>query len=286
LWREVDSFFFAQPGDLVYSVTLDEDGKALLTFGDGEHGARLPTGQDNVVASYRHGAGAAAPPAGSITQIARGTPGLASVKQPQTASGGSDAESQETVRSTAPRKALTLDRAVSIRDMEAFAADTNGVRSVAVEWAWDKKAQRPVVQVWVVGDAASVAPAVLARLQAVSDPTTPIAVTDAEPVPVTLSLAVDVDEDYVGSEVRDAVAAALLASDVGPLSIEQLGIGKPLYFSRLVAAVHAVAGVQSVSFAWTRTGGPSSSYADTPGTGAYFDLSAGITLDGTEYAHD
>jgi hypothetical protein len=284
LWREVDSFFFAGPEDLVYTVALDEDGKARVTFGDGVHGAPLPSGQDNVVASYRFGAGAAAPPAASITQLARGAAGLASVKQPQAASGGADAETQQAVRSTAPRKTLTLGRAVSIRDMEAFAADTNAVRAVSVEWTWDKKAQRPVVQVWVVGDAVAVAPAVLARLQAVSDPTTPIAVSEAEPVPVTLALAIEVDQDYVGSDVRDAVAAALLARGTGPLSVEQLGIGRPLYFSRLTAAVHGVAGVQSLSFSWTREGGPSATYADSPGTGRYFALSAGITIDGTEYA--
>ena len=41
------------PEDRHFVVITDEDGTSTVRFGDGEHGARLPTGADRVVAAYR-----------------------------------------------------------------------------------------------------------------------------------------------------------------------------------------------------------------------------------------
>jgi hypothetical protein len=281
-WFERPTFFGATVEDRIFVTALDTKGKATVTFGDGVRGARLPTGVDNVVATYRKGAGAAAPPAGSIAQIARGVARLRGVRQPFAAYGGADAEPPETIRTGAPRQALTLGRAVGILDMEAFAAAANGVRAVSVRWAWDARGLRPMVKVWVVGDG-DVASTVRMRLLAVSDPNTPIAVAAATPVPVTLEIDVTADPTYDGATVVANVAAALLDAPGGALAIESLGIGRPLYFSRLYAAIHAVPGVQTVSLAWSRDGAVVTDYGDTPGEGAYFDLSAGITVNQEVY---
>ena len=139
-----------------------------------------------------------------------------------------------------------------------------------------------MVKVWVVGEG-DVASTVRARLLAVSDPNTPIAVEAATPVPVTLDIDVTADPTYDGATVVANVAAALLDPPGGALAIESLGIGKPLYFSRLYAAIHAVAGVQSVSLAWSRGGAVVTDYGDTPGEGAYFDLSTGVTINQEVY---
>ena len=208
-------------------------------------------------------------------------PGLAGAKQPLAATGGSDAEGAAQARTGGPRRALTLGRAVSILDMEAFAAACSGVRAVAVRWAWDGKAQRPVVQVWVVGDGADAL--VRARLLAVTDPTTPIAVSAARAVPVSLALSIAAAEDRVGAEVCDAVAAALLTPGTGALSVEVIGIDTPFYFSRLAATIHAVPGAVSVSTTWTRPGGKAAAHADTPGQGAFFSFAAGVTINGKVY---
>lgn len=57
-WKKVDSFFDSSSTDQAYIVRITEEGVMIITFGDGKHGARLPTGTNNVVASYRTGAGA------------------------------------------------------------------------------------------------------------------------------------------------------------------------------------------------------------------------------------
>jgi hypothetical protein len=41
-----------------YSIRIDDDGKTSAVFGDGEP-ARLPTGSENVTATYRSGIGLA-----------------------------------------------------------------------------------------------------------------------------------------------------------------------------------------------------------------------------------
>lgn len=281
-WREATTFFGAGPEDTIFVVTVDGGGAATVTFGDGLRGARLPTGVDNVVATYRRGAGAAAPPVGSITQLARAAPGLRSVKQLFAGYGGADPEPAADIRANAPRQALTLGRAVSILDMEAFAAACAGVRAVSVRWAWDGLAQRPVVKVWIAGDG-GVDATVGARLLAVSDRNTPIAVEAAAVIPITLTLAVTAAEGYDGATVDAAVAAALVGTG-GALTVEALGIGRAVYFSRLYAAIHAVAGVRSVSLAWSRAAGLVGGYGDTPGEGAYFGFAGGVTLNGEVYA--
>ncbi|MCE9579881.1 MAG: hypothetical protein K8W52_42580, partial [Deltaproteobacteria bacterium] len=120
-WTEVPSFYGQGPEAQVYVVRQDDRGDSWVTFGDGVRGARLPSGAGNVVASYRFGAGAASPPAGSVSQLARPVPGLAAVGAALAAGGGADAEPAESLRELAPRSALLLGRAISIDDMEVAA---------------------------------------------------------------------------------------------------------------------------------------------------------------------
>ncbi|MCH6567542.1 MAG: hypothetical protein IH801_04145, partial [Nitrospinae bacterium] len=71
LWEEVRSLFLSQGEAQIYIVRHDDEGNASVAFGDGVRGSRLPAGVNNVTASYRHGAGSAAPPSDSITQMVK-----------------------------------------------------------------------------------------------------------------------------------------------------------------------------------------------------------------------
>jgi uncharacterized protein len=55
-WTRVDALGQAGPEDRAYTV---DPSAGEVRFGDGQHGARLPTGEANVRASYRQGAGGA-----------------------------------------------------------------------------------------------------------------------------------------------------------------------------------------------------------------------------------
>jgi hypothetical protein len=274
-WSEV-STFFGQEGDAkVYIIRQKDDGTSTVTFGDGVNGARLPTGA-LITATYRFGAGAATPPAGSITQLAKPVKGLKRVVNPIAAAGGADADSAEQIRTLAPRSALLLGRAISIQDMEAAAAAVSGVISAAAEWRWDGVRQRPVVQVWYIGGA-GLEDTVSERLRAISDSTTPIDVDPATASSPILSIDVETDAAYIAEDVATAVRTALLDADTGLLANERIGVGKALFRSRVFEAVLAVPGAVGVrtllwdSDVWT-------SFGKSPGAGYYFDFEVGNLL--------
>lgn len=52
-WHRVASLANSGPDDRHFVLTTDPSGTTTLRFGDGEHGARLPAGADEVVAAYR-----------------------------------------------------------------------------------------------------------------------------------------------------------------------------------------------------------------------------------------
>ncbi len=287
-WSEVASFF-AQPGDAqVYVLRQDDEGATVVTFGDGVNGSRLPSGQDNVVATYRFGAGAACPPAGSIKQLAKPVAGLQGIVNPVAAAGGADAESAEKIRSLAPRSALLLGRAVSILDMEAAAAGMPGVIAAAAEWRWEGRRQRPVVKVFYIGPAGLEA-TVTRRLRAISDPSTPIDVEVAEALAALLAIDVETDERYLAQDVALAVQAALLDEDSGPLAAERIGIGRALFRSRVFEAVLRVPGAVGVrALQWNGDPwdeGPPAGYGKDPGAGKYFDFESGHLVVSGSPAH-
>ncbi|MFB3132599.1 MAG: hypothetical protein ACE10K_08785, partial [Rhodothermales bacterium] len=281
LWTEAPSFFGVEPEAQVYIVRQDDEDESSVTFGDGKRGARLPTGVDNVVAYYRFGAGAASPPAGSITQLAKPVKGLQRVRNPVAAFGGDGAEAAEGLRTYAPASALLLGRAVSMLDMEAAAAGVAGVRAVRTEWRWHAGKQRPVVQVWYIGEA-GVETTVSQTLRGLTDPATPIDVEQAQGLPLTLSLDLEIDERYLEDEVIDAVRARLMDEERGLLAPERIGIGRPLYRSRVFEEVLAEPGTVTVR-SLTRDGAPFPGFAISPGAGQYFDLENGaLVLNGKE----
>jgi hypothetical protein len=61
LWTRVASFFRRAPEAEIYIVREDAEGASWVQFGDGETGARLPSGLNNVTALFRRGNGAHGP---------------------------------------------------------------------------------------------------------------------------------------------------------------------------------------------------------------------------------
>src|SRR5262249_6405556 len=169
-WREAPSFSGVGPDDEVYIVRRNDQGESVVTFGDGVTGARLPTGVDNITATYRFGAGAAKPPAGAISQLARPVEGLRRGADPVAAGGGADADQPKDIRKNAPNSALILGRAVSIADFEALAREFGGVINAHAEWAWDESCQRAVVTVWFISDGGDIAKELRAFLIGQADP--------------------------------------------------------------------------------------------------------------------
>lgn len=275
-WAEVPNFYLSQPEDQVYVVRQDDDEESYVIFGDGKRGQRLPSGMSNVVAHYRFGAGEAAPPSGSISQIAKPVQGLQSVANPVAASGGADAEPSSEMRENAPDSALILGRAVSIHDMEAVALAIPGVRVVQAQWRWEGTQQRPVVHVWYIGEN-NIEGTITERLRNVSDPSTPFEVKQATAIPVALHIDVEGDARYAKEPLLEAIQEQLMDAKSGFLIPENVGIGRPFYRSGLYEAILAIEGTTCVKQVnWNR--GPLTVFAKSPGAGRYFDFEAKVTI--------
>jgi hypothetical protein len=272
-WQQVPSFFGIGPDAPVFIVRQNDDAESTVTFGDGIRGARLPGGAQ-VVANYRFGAGRASPPAGTLVQMAKPVKGISSVRNPVAAVGGDDAQPAEQVRRYAPRSALLFGRAVSIKDMEALAAGQPGVQAVQAGWGWDVSLQLPAVQLWYIG-APGLATSLAQSLRAATAPSTPIQALNAQPLTIDLVVDLRVNRRHQASVVLDAVIAALKADDTGLLSPQRIGIGAPLFRSRILAEVLAVDGVSTVTgLLWQ--GSVFDDYGKSPGTGAWFDISLAV----------
>ncbi|MBM0260467.1 hypothetical protein JNW89_31200, partial [Micromonospora sp. 4G55] len=98
-WQEVPALLGQAPTARVYTVRRADDGTVTVTFGDGRTGARLPTGQDNVVATYRSGIGRSADLAAGRLTIPLSRPlGLMEVTNPVPAAGADDPENVDRAR--------------------------------------------------------------------------------------------------------------------------------------------------------------------------------------------
>ncbi|MCY1064413.1 hypothetical protein OV090_06560 [Nannocystis sp. RBIL2] len=277
LWHERPSFYGAGPNDPIYIVRHDDDQNTFVTFGDGVRGLRLTTGRGNVRANYRHGAGAEAPPAGAINQIIKNVPGLLRVRSPIVARGGGDAETSKDIRKHAPASALVLGRCVSLADFAARTAMTAGVRNCKVEYAWDEPSQTAGVKVWYIPNDPGVdlTEQIVADLQAMSEPGTPIRAEVAKPRQRFLFLNLEIERDRVPADVETAVRAALLDPEKGPLAIENTPIGGPLSRSLIVGTAKSIAGVLDVTSMYFAFDHPPVPFP-TPGLaldpGQYLDL--------------
>jgi hypothetical protein len=134
-WTGVASLYNRPPGALVYANVNQADGTTDVLTGDGVEGSTLPTGQNNVRATYRIGSGAAGNvPANSLITLADRPLGVSGVSNPEAATGGQDPQSADDIRSNAPQTVLTLGRAVSITDYQNYASTFAGIAKAYAIW--------------------------------------------------------------------------------------------------------------------------------------------------------
>jgi hypothetical protein len=254
-WQEMRTFFNCGPQSRVYTVRADDNQNSIITFGDGVRGARLPSGVNNVIASYRFGSGAAAPPAGAIQQIARSVLGLRAVRSPVAALPGKDPDTPAQLRQAAPRTALLFSRLVSVADFQGYSSTYAGVVKANATFVWDQDKQQPGVTVTVIGDVDT--DALKTNLIALAEQGLLITVNPAHAVEVDLTLNIEVDTRFKSDDVLTAVKAALVDTTTGPLAPNQAVIGPDQFLvSPIYETVQAVPGVVSLVSA-TITADPS-----------------------------
>jgi hypothetical protein len=270
-WTEVASFYGQAADARVFVTREDEQGRTHVEFGDGIDGARLPTG-GSVVATYRIGAGADAPPAGKLTVLGQAWPGLRSVLNPIAVSGGADPDPPALLQQDAPRSVLTFGRAVSILDYQAIATLAAGVTRARAVWAWDPAARRAGVCVYVAGTGDVVGSA-NAKLAADGDPNRPVAARPATPRAMRLNATLLVTAGMDFGAIAQAVTSALADPGAGLFAPSRLAIGQALFDSQIEAACLAVDGAIAITaMTLTVDDVPSTGSLHVPGESGFFTL--------------
>jgi hypothetical protein len=247
-WSERSTLFDAEPTDRAYALETDEHGKTWVVFGDGVRGARLPSGQNNVRASYRQGLGREGNvAAGSLTQLMTRPLGLKGVSNPAPAEGGSDPEPADQARRTMPLGTRTLGRAVSLLDYEDFALAFTGIAKAQAQVL--HLPAGPTIAITVAGQDGAplsstnpVRNALRLALRDSGDPYVNVALLSFQHSTFRVGLKVKRDPAYDSKQVLAAVEAALRAH----YSFDARSLGQPVLQSDVVACVHSVPGVVAV----------------------------------------
>jgi predicted phage baseplate assembly protein len=245
-WQETPSLFGAGATDQDYIVRREDDGTTAVTFGDGVTGARLPSGNQNVTATYRTGIGLDGNVnAGSLTLLQTRPPGIRAVINPLAASGAADPESLANARQNAPLKVLTLDRIVSLEDYENFARAFAGIGKAQAVALWS--GNRYVVYLSIAGaGGAAVNPesalytSLLGAIDQARDPVQQVLVANYQPLFFDIEAQVLVDQPrYLEADVFNAVTAALRDA----FSFDARSFAQPVTASEVTAIIQSVPGV-------------------------------------------
>lgn len=246
-WQQVDNLTDSAPEDPHYRVLMQEDGTLLFVFGDGSHGRRLPSGDNNVRIDYRVGSGLSGNlAANSLTEPVAPHHLVDGIVQPISSTGGNQMQSAESMRESAPASVLTLQRAVSLSDFTYLATSNSGVWQALAFRLQPGVSRVERIKVAVVpaggGALGSLAETLTNFLSQHAVPGVDVSVVPYQPVLLDLKIVLRIktdeyDPDLVSEDVRNALTEAF--------SLSNMSLGKPLYRSQVFAVVEQVKGVSN-----------------------------------------
>jgi predicted phage baseplate assembly protein len=248
LWQEAPSFFGLDGRRRDYIVRSDNEGIVSLRFGDGTTGARLPSGRENVAATYRVGTGLAGlVKAGQLSLLLTRPLGTRSVTNPLAPTGAADPETLDDARTNAPLGVLTMGRVVSLTDYEDFCRAFAGIAKAQARWVWSGESR--IVHVTVAGPAgAAIDPSsklyknLVAAIRDAGDPHQRFRLDSYESVTFQVAAILIARPDKDPDKVKAAVAAALLDS----FSFGKRNLGQAVAASEVIAVIQATEGVVAV----------------------------------------
>jgi hypothetical protein len=263
VWSPVPDLLSSTEFLTQFVADVDDVGRAVLRFGDGDYGQRLIDAKA-AVATYRVGNGRAGNiGADSLAHIVKpfppgAWPGIARVRNPLPAIGGEDAELIEEVRQYAPAAfRATQFRAVTEDDYRKAAMTINGVSGAVASFRWTGSWYTVFVGIDptdpdnVLTDARGITRLEPRFKQHVLDSLTryrlagyDLEIRSARYIPLDITIEVCAKRGYFRGDVAHAVSVALAK---GLFSPANLTFGQPVYLSRIYAAVEDVEGVESAT---------------------------------------
>ncbi|MCS6825259.1 MAG: putative baseplate assembly protein, partial [Caldilinea sp.] len=247
-WEEKPSLYEAGPNDLVYVVRIADDDTVDVLFGDGQHGARLPTGRENVTAVYRFGIGQVGEVGAAALTLLKTRPlGVRGVTNPVAAGGAEDPETIDAARVNAPQTVLTLERIVSLQDFTDFANAFAGVgkaQAAAIRFGEQLLIHLTVADAG--GDPVQPGDPLFVNLRdaidAARDPTVDVEIASFTSLTFRLKATVQYEARRREADVRTALEEALRTT----FSFSRRSFGQPVTAAELMKVMHSVAGVIAV----------------------------------------
>jgi len=247
-WHEAETLADRKPTDRNFITKTDDDNNTSIVFGNGEKGARLPTGIENIKAEYRSGIGKAGNvKAEQISLLIDRPLGLKEVINPLRASGGADREGREQARKNVPLAVRALDRLVSVQDYEDFARVYAGIgKAKAVELT---DGRRQLVHVTIAGtedipidETSDLFQNLFQALHEFGDPYQPICLAVRELMLMVVSANIRIKPDYKWEPVVTELRKVMLDA----FSFERRELGQDVLLSEVFAVMQSVRGVEYV----------------------------------------
>ncbi len=247
-WHETGDLPALGGKDRKFITFEDDNEKTSITFGNGERGARLPTGQENVKSIYRSGIGKPGNvKANQISLLATRPLGVKAVINPIRASGGANREGRDQARKNAPLALMALDRLVSTPDYADFTRTFAGIGKAAAARLTDGRKQ--LIQVTIAGTedipievTSDLYRNLLDALHRHGDQYLPIRLKVRERLALVISAKVGVHPDYLWETLEPKIRAAVLDA----FSFEKLELGDDLFLADATEVIQGVPGVMYV----------------------------------------
>ncbi|MGH9832641.1 MAG: putative baseplate assembly protein [Blastocatellia bacterium] len=245
LWHEAGNLFTLGQNDRNYITKTGDDAKTTVVFGNGERGARLPTGSENVKAVYRFGIGKPGNVSAEQIKLPLTRPlGVKDVINPLPASGGADRETRDQARRNAPIGTLALDRLVSVQDYADFARTFAGIGKASARRLSD--GFREVVHLTIAGagdvlidQTSDLYRNLILALKRFGDPSLPFEVDVFERVLLVISAKLKIHPDYLLESVKPKIKEALLEK----LEFDSRELGQDVTQSEVISVIQSVPGV-------------------------------------------
>jgi predicted phage baseplate assembly protein len=247
-WHEADTLAGLEPRDRKFTTKTDDDDKTTVIFGNGEEGARLPTGILNVNAVYRKGIGKGGNvKAGQVSLLQTRPLGVKEVINPLRASGGADKEDRDQARENAPLAVMALDRLVSFSDYADFARTFAGIAKASGKRLSNQT--RQLVHLTIAGlDDVPIDPEgdlqrnLLAALRDLGDTSVAVKIDSRELIILVLAANIRLEVDYLW----DPVAAAVRDALVSKFGFRKRALGQAALLCEIIGCIQSVPGIAYV----------------------------------------
>ncbi len=267
-WNPQQDLLASGPSDPVFVVEIESDGTAFVRFataGDPnsplDTNGLVPASGTAFAASYRIGNGSAGNVgAESLQFLAAADARIQRCSNPLPATGGSDPQTNDQIRRRAPQAFLsqapsTLVRSVTMADYEAVAENNAQVNQAVASLRWTGSWYSVFIAVEPLGGG-NLTPALQQTLSNTLETYRlsgqDLQLESPQYVSLQIALSVDVDDNYLRSDVEQSLLQALgnqvlPNGQKGLFYPDNFTFGQSVYLSPVYAAARSVAGVVTVT---------------------------------------